>query len=232
MLNKILQLNKIQNIFIKKYIGNVRGIAMVESLMAITIIIISIMGPIAISLNAAKYAKYGLYKVTASNLANEQIEMMVNYKKSLDVYCFNKFSEGVTCNSEDGFNIFVDNFTDLSPTGINCSLNNLADPCYFDDTSFSYVLAQAPKVIEKKTCKLIIQPEDIAKCDDIGGSGIAGDKSIFTRKLYIDNIDAMTDSSNSRINTALRLISLVCINNDSCVPGDKRAITVVSYIYR
>lgn len=229
MLNKILKLNKIQNIFMKKNIIGIRGIAMVESLMAITIIIISIMGPIAISLNAAKYAKYGLYKVTASSLANEQIEMMLNYKKSLDIYCFNNV--GVSGCTEDGFDIFVNNFTDPSPTSINCSLSNSADPCYFDDTSFIYPVSQIPEVSEKSSCKLMIQSDDIAKCDD-GGSVILGESSVFTRKLYIDNVDPMEDTNNSLISTSVRLVSLVCINNDSCVPGDKRAITIISYIYR
>ena len=204
---------------------------MVESLMAITIVIISIMGPIAISLNAAKYAKYGLYKVIASNLANEQIEMVVNYKKSLDIYCFNNpsyvSSNNISCN-EDGFNIFVDDLLVL-----NCSLNDISKPCYFDDTSFDYTPSFAPslRLPAKTSCKLMIQSDDIAKCD--GGSSVpSGDKSIFTRKLYIDNIDTMRDTTNSFTNTTLRLTSVVCINNDACTPGDKRAITVISYIYR
>ena len=223
MLKKILKLIKIKNI------REVRGIAMVESLMAITVVIISIMGPIAVSLNAAKYAKYGLYKVTASNLANEQIEMLVNYKESIDIYCFNNFGyvnyNSIPC-EEEGFNIFVDSLLalgcPLTPDGTN--------PCYIDDTSFSYVTSALPTVTEKNSCKIMIQVNEIAKCDN--NSSVIGERSIFTRKLYIDNIDVMKDNNNSLINTSLRLISLVCINNDNCVPGDKRAVTVISYIYR
>ncbi len=226
MKTNFLKLNKAKKI---------RGIAMVESLMAITIVIISIMGPIAISLNAAKYAKYGLYKVTASNLANEQIEMVVNYKKSLDIYCFNNpsyvSSNNISCN-EDGFNIFVESLT--NPASISCPLKTDGrDACYFDDTSFYYLVNSVPSLLtpQKSSCKIMIQINDIAKCDN-GGSFIAGEKSIFTRKLYIDNIDTMRDTTNSLTNTTLRLISVVCINNDACTPGDKRAITVISYIYR
>ncbi len=203
---------------------------MVEALMAITIVIISIMGPIAISLNAAKYAKYGLYKVTASNLANEQIEMVVNYKKSLDIYCFN--NPTVTDCAEDGFNIFVESLT--NPTSISCPLKtDGTSACYFDDTSFSYIANSIPSLLtpQKSSCKIMIQINDIAKCDN-GGSVIVEEKSIFTRKLYIDNIDTMRDTTNSLTNTTLRLTSVVCINNDTCAPGDKRAITVISYIYR
>ncbi len=221
----------------KKNIREVRGIAMVESLMAITIVIISIMGPIAISLNAAKYAKYGLHKVTASSLANEQIEMMVNYKKSLDIYCFNNAS--IDCDDEDGFNYFVRSLTDLTGTGINCPLMiDGSNPCFFDDRSFIYEDNTLPEVSKKISCKLMIQSSetisDIAKCDN-NGAVTSGEKSIFTRKLYIDSVDTMTatdGSGVSQINTSLRLVSLVCINYDPCVPGDKKAITIISYIYR
>jgi hypothetical protein len=218
-----LKLNKFQNL--KK----VRGIAMVESIMAISIVIIAIMGPIAISLSAAKEAKYGLYKVTASNLANEQIEMIMNYKKSLDIFCFNNpnFSNilSISC-GEDGFNIFVN---DVLTSG--CTLNS-SNPCFFDESSFSYALNSVPSLSTPKTsCKIMVQSNDIAKCDN-GGSVTSGDASVFTRKLYIDNVDVMKDTGGSSINTTLRLTSLVCINNASCIPGDKRAITIVSYIYR
>ena len=36
----------------------------------------------------------------------------------------------------------------------------------------------------------------------------------------------------SEINTSVRLVSVVCINKEDCKPGDKRSVTVISYIYR
>jgi hypothetical protein len=204
---------------------NPRGIALIEALMAISIIMIAIMAPIDLSLNAVKVARHGLNKITADNLANQQVEMLINYKKSLDIYCFNNINN-TDCNGEDGFDLFVDNLTSF-----NCSVDTPLTPCYIDDTSFFYTLPAAPSVIPKTSCQVILQDNDIAKCDN-GSTAFTKDTSVFTRKLYIDNLDNTKSTEGVNINMGIRLVSVVCINDKSCVPGDKKSITMINFIYR
>jgi Tfp pilus assembly protein PilV len=218
-----LKLNKISWKDLRK---NNKGIAIVESLVSVTIVIISIMGPIILSVNAAKFAKFGLNKISATNFANEQIEMMVKYKKSLDLYCFNN---SISCNgNNDGFEKFTDSFSIM-----DCEYDALAAvPCSFDESSFTYVPSSLPTISKKTSCILYTQTNDIVKCDD--GAPATADRTVFSRKVYIDVIDTMKDHLNGDLTNAVRVTSLVCINNPTCDLNSKKTETLIliSYIYR
>ncbi len=205
---------------------------MVEALMSISIMMISVMAPITLSTQSAKYARYTLNKITASYLAEEQVEMMVNFKKSLDIYCFDN-----TCVAKNGFDEFVQKVTPIN-RGLDCETYK-ADgsynvPCYFDESSFVYTGTLKPEVTSKieNSCKfLYTKPDDIMSCT--GGSGDSN-KSIFTRKMYIDNVDDLDSGYSSGITfkNSVKLTSWVCINNKDCKPEDPKATTLVYFIYK
>jgi hypothetical protein len=229
-------INKIKNKLPKKTIsknnfGVVKGIVMVEALMSIAIMMISVMAPITLSTQSAKYAKYTLNKITASYLAEEQIEMMVNFKKSLDIYCFDN-----TCVGQNSFDEFVKNVT--LDEGLNCESYKLDGsentPCYFDETSFTYNGTNKPSIVDKTqlNCKVLYEnPDDIMSCSNNTSS--TGNVSIFSRKMYIDSIDSIESSDKNQVyENAVKLTSWVCINNKDCSPSDAKATTLIYFIYK
>jgi hypothetical protein len=222
---------------------SMRGIVMVEALMSIAIMMIAVMAPLTLSSQSAKYAKYTLNKITASYLAEQQIEMMVNFKKSFDIYCFNN---STSCNQDTlGFNEFVKNVTDSSneyngtycPTysGAGGVYNNT--PCFFDESSFAYKdntgTIQKPEIKNKALtdCKYLFElPDDIMSCTNNAAN--TGTGTSFTRKMFIDNVDYLVEADGANnINNAIKLTSWVCINS-SCDPGDTKAVTLVYFIYK
>lgn len=220
-----------KNYINKKIIAHkrIRGIAFVESLMAMSVIIISIMAPLTLLSQSAKYTKFALNKITATSLAEEQIELMINYKKSLDIFCFNNPSE---CDGNfDGFDSFVKKVNDIT---VNCVSYPLpGNPCYLDDTSFDYSNTTIAPVFNKKpSCKIYEEADDISKCSQTATSK----PTSFSRRLYIDNLDQITLLSPTTaievIDNVIRLTSVVCINKNNCATGDPNAVTLVYYIYR
>lgn len=205
------------------------GLAMIEALVAISIIILSIMAPITLLAQSAKYAKYALNKIIATNLAEEQIELMINYKKSLDIYCFNNPNQ---CNnSYDGFDIFVDNVSSLAMTCDSLIVHDtlINPPCSFDDTSFDYSNVNAlPTITKEPSCKIYEEINNTVKCTQ----GANSKSTPFERYMQIDNIDLMLSGSDI-INNTIRLKSMVCINTTgiNCI-NDPSTVTSLYYIYR
>lgn len=209
--------------------NKIRGIAFIEALMAMSIIIISIMAPLTLLSQSAKYTKFALNKITATSLAEEQIELMINYKKSLDIFCFNN---PVDCDGNfDGFDSFVKKVNDISVDCVSYPLPG--NPCYLDETSFDYSNTSiAPVFTKKSSCKIYEDVDDISKCDQTSTSK----PTSFSRRLYIDNLDQITllspTTATEVIDNVIRLTSVVCINKTACDTGDANAVTLVYYIYR
>ncbi len=224
----------LQNILFKKKKIAVRyqGLAMIEAMLAITIIMIAIMAPLTISTYTSKYAKFALNRIVATYIADEQLEFMVNLRKSLDIYCFNVSTDCTNSNSFDEFYYTLN-------SGLGCG--TVAAPCYVDESSFTYPPANPPAKpifsprVDLANCpNLFINNNDIASC---AAQNADSEISPFTRKLIIENIDNLTNqdrlgnSGDTRPN-GIKLTSLVCINDPNCIPGDDKAITLVYNIYR
>jgi hypothetical protein len=200
-----------------------KGLAMVESMLAITIIMISIMAPLTISTYTSKYSKLALNRIVGTYLAEEQLEFVVNLRKSLDIYCFN---ESGNCASQNSF----DEFTQMLSLGVGCG--SQLTPCYLDEGSIVYSGISKPvfnPYTNVSSCSnLYIKTGDIAKC-----SGTDIERSPFTRGLIIENIDNLTDSvSGSTVPNGVKLTSFVCINSTSCNRDSQGAVVLIYNIYR
>jgi hypothetical protein len=215
--------------------NKLRGVAMVEALMAISILMVSMMAPLTLSTISAKYARYGLYKITATSLAEEQIELMINYKKSWDIYCFNANADCIN-GSFDGFDDFVKTLKDS--TGLNgCGISKPDnDPCYFDEANFYYDPSARPGIDSQLDCRLKNATSNISRCQPSEDPGIEWKETIYDRKMYVESAD-MQATDEGVHNNAVKLTSIVCINiakadQLKCEAGGKDAVTLIHYIYR
>jgi hypothetical protein len=246
-------INKIKSFYkISFHKENFRGIIMVEALMSITILMVAVMAPLTLATQSANYAKYSLNKITASYLAEEQIEMMVNLKKSFDIYCFN--TTNGDCTNNNSFDEFVNNISDPA-VGVNCPTYNTptsitlnASPCYFDEKSFTYTNAgnlSKPNITTKDaiTCPTLYENKnDVMSCVPTSLGLDEATSTAFTRKMYIDVVDNLGKINSSSLptetltgqyyNTAVKLTSWVCIKKGDCEPGSKDSMTLVSFIYK
>jgi hypothetical protein len=203
-------------------IKSLRGIAMIEAMLAITIIMIAIMAPLTISTYSSKYAKLAINRITATYLAEEQLEMVINLRKSLDIYCFNNLNN---CANGDSFDEF-----DLILSSAACG--TVALPCYIDEGAFIYNSLDKPVYspgADINNCRyLYIKSDDIVSCN-----AAIGVSSPYTRKLIVERVDNLININNSATQpNAIKLTSLICINSPGCNIGDTNSVTLNYNIYK
>lgn len=215
---KILKANIIKD--------RLRGIAMVEALIAISILMVGIMAPLTLAIYSSKYSKLALNKITATYLGEEQIEILVNYKKSLDIYCFNNIDG---CDNRNSFDDF---FNSLNLGLLGCGSDTL--PCFIDEDRIVYLGINKPlinPIIDINFCRqLYIRPGDIATCD---GTVSLSEPTPFTRKLIIGYTDFLIDAlTGESYPTAVKLTSVVCIGNPNCNANDNDSVTLTYHVYK
>lgn len=75
----------------KSYLRNIKysqGFSMVESLVAIAVLLIAIVGPLTIAINSIQYSNVAKDKLQATYLAQEQLELMVARQHSIFIECY------------------------------------------------------------------------------------------------------------------------------------------------
>ena len=75
----------------KSYLRNAKysqGFSMVESLVAIAVLLIAIVGPLTIAINSIQYSNVAKDKLQATYLAQEQLELMVARQHSIFIECY------------------------------------------------------------------------------------------------------------------------------------------------
>lgn len=65
-----------------------KGFSMVESLVAIAVLLIAIVGPLTIAINSIQYSNIAKDKLQATYLAQEQLELMVARQHSIFIECY------------------------------------------------------------------------------------------------------------------------------------------------
>lgn len=207
-----------------------RGFAMIEALIAITVILISISAPFALSVQTSKIHRLSLLKITAINLAESNFETLNTYKKSLDIYCFQNSAD---CGGDtSGFSVFEKKVND-PVSGFKCQKTVLPNtPCYFDITSLVEGNLK-PDLIKKSDdeCKYLHQyPSGLTRCKPVGDN-TSSTSTIFTKKTYLDVVDSFSSGGEEVVNS-VRVISFVCLFNSNCEYGDSDSVAVVNYIYK
>jgi type II secretory pathway pseudopilin PulG len=193
---------------------NQKGIAMIESLISITIILTSIMAPMSVIISSSKFARAGIMRIQATYIANDGAEMILNYRKTLNTFCF-KNPTYPHCDSGPGgdlsissFNLFVEQMTDLYASGGTDCTKSV--PCVFDETSF--VATEAPAYVDfqskRSTCGFL-KKDPVSKTFGCG----SGEETRFYRYMYSEKMDNNNFSNGSDAGPAgIMITTVVCFD--------------------
>jgi Tfp pilus assembly protein PilV len=203
----------------QKIKNSLRGFALVESLMAILIIMISIMAPLGLALQTVKYSNIAIEKMEATYIAEEAIEMIINLKKSAEIYC-------VDANIPECDNYFNNYFLDQSQSINNVISSQCYDQnyCNFDFSNFVYDSSSLSKTLKLQNIdsnKIYIQKnnENLSTASDI--------KSIFQRKINVRAVDLPGASVGSGVYNSVIVTSIVCIReNNTCDENSENVVII------
>jgi type II secretory pathway pseudopilin PulG len=231
--------------YIIKYKKN-KGFAMVEALVAITILVTSIIAPLTLAMQSSKYSRIALQRVQASYLADEGIELLVNYRKSLTQFCSHNPDDS-HCNLDvnntadsASFNSFVSEMTNQITQGCHLTISEdqavVGRYCALDKSSFSYTSdTTAFPTFTKylptlEVDKLYQVPNSIMTYNrNLTGAT----QTIYSRVFYVQDVDTPIDA-NSGIGSPLsaKVVSIACFAETTCTLASKNKVVVEQYITR
>lgn len=202
---------------LKKHKSQLRGFALVESMVAITILLIVIIAPLTLAYQIEKSSRIASTRAQATYLASEGIELMIFFRKSLETYCTT--NPGVdecalgTSAATTSFAMFLNKMNTCVDAGANY--------CRFDKTAF---IPSSATYTDNPTCTLLyINSSGEYVCNQTSTS------TRFSRYISLQRVDRWKDrSGNNQWYTGAKIISTVCYDNRIC--NDK--IQVTSYVYQ
>ncbi len=231
-----------------KLTQKVKGFAMVEALVAITILTTCIIAPLTLALQSAKYSRLALQRVQASYLADEGIELLVNYRRSLIQFCNHNPDYPSYCevNTENGntaekvsFNAFVSIMTNQIGSGCHLDINEVQTTvnryCALDKNSFTYssdttVFPTFIKYLPSLSDKLYQLPDSIMSYKRNYTNATS---TIYTRVFYVQDVDTPIDAvSGTGLQLTEKIVSIACFGETTCTLNSKNKVVVQQYITR
>ena len=192
---------------------NVRAFAMMESLVAISILLTTIVAPLTLSIQSLKYTRLANDRTLASYIASQTVEFANNYRQELRLVCTNDLAGTITnCAgdpSKSSLQIFIGSFGTYDMTGLPANtVKNLNCSLYQNPTSKEY------------TC-------------EVATSSVANLKTVYKRALVVSGNDSFTYAGGgSGYNITAKVISIICYGKAlTCDENTKDSVKVYSYIY-
>jgi len=143
--------------------NNLKAFAILESLIAISVLMVAILGPMTLAIQSLKYSKIANSNTVATYLANDAIEQAINYRYQLELECQ---SSGCISPSTDSLYTFHlnTNLTTNYINKLNCDL-------YLDNITKEYTCiptANTTKTYFKRTINTYLKDDYV---DSIGSYG-------------------------------------------------------------
>ncbi len=148
---------------LKNKIKSLKGFALIESLVSITVLLVAILGPMTLAVQSLKYSKIANDNTVATYLANDAVEQAVNYRYELELQCQNV---GCINPSTDSLYIFHQQTNTLANhiNKLNCDL-------YIENTTKEYTCtptSNTTKTDFKRTINTFLKDDFV---DSIGSFG-------------------------------------------------------------
>jgi hypothetical protein len=193
---------------------NIRAFAMMESLVAISILLTTIVAPLTLSIQSLKYTKLANDRTLASYIASQTVELANNYRQELRLVCTNDLAGTITnCAgdpSKSSLQIFINSFGgSYDMTGLPANtVKNLSCSLYQNPTSKEY------------TC-------------EAATSSVANIKTVYKRALVVNGNDSFNYAGGAPgYNINAKVISIICYGKAlTCDENTKDSVKVYSYIY-
>ena len=203
-----------KNIFKVKQL---RGFAMVEAMVAITILLVVVTAPLTLAYQIEKKSRIASTRAQATYLANEGIELMIFFRKSLETYCT---TYPTTDECAQGSSAATTSFAMfLSKMSLAGCLDG--GTCRFDKSSFD---PNNALYVNNPSCTLLYRnTSGEYVCSQTASS------TRFSRYVTLYSSDRWKDRSATNMRyTGVKIVSTVCYDNGIC--NDK--IQLTSYVYQ
>lgn len=122
---------------LQKSIRQVKGLTLLETLVSITVISVTIIGPLSFIATSSSYARQTKDALVATYLAEEMAELIQNQYDSLYVFCSKQpgigpcVAIGDETSGQIAWRVFKERFSAASGV-VSCYLDENADGCSFD----------------------------------------------------------------------------------------------------
>lgn len=189
---------------------------MVEAMVAITILLVVVTAPLTLAYQIEKRSRLASTRAQATYLANEGLELLVFFRKSLETYCtINPSVAECALGTSAATTSFAMFLSRMSTTCVD------SGSCRFDKTNFDVVNAIYN---DNPSCTLLyINSNGEYTCTTTATS------TRFTRTLSIQRVDLWKDrSAVSQWYIGAKLTATVCYDNGIC--NDKMQLS--SYVYQ
>lgn len=163
-----------------RYKQEARGFTLVETLVAITILLVVIVGPLTIAQKGIQSSYYAGEQTTAVYLAQEAIEHIQKLRDDVALHSFQDYKDGVNNDLESTRSWHASLVLDTNCTEVEgCDVDMADIDMAYDDMFVDCSLSQSE-------CTLKIQDNTTERMYGYG----AGTPSKFTRKIFVGDFDA------------------------------------------
>lgn len=218
-----------------------KGLTLLETLVSITIISITIIGPLSFIATSSSYARQTKDALVATYLAEEMVELVQNQYDSLYVLCSKQpgiapcIAAGDETSGQTAWRVFKERFSAMS-TLTSCFLNQNSNKCSFDHIDMQADIDTNPSRYSASadTCSQVISTRQtglvtyvcIGLPTHING-GVTG--LFYKRSVYLEHMPAFESTPfNEQDYDDIRVTSEVSYR---AVNGTIRTVKIVRYIH-
>lgn len=185
-------------------------------MVAITILLTVVLGPLTLTYQIKNKSRLASTRAQATYLANEGVELMIFFRKSLETYCITNPTVGeCALGSSAATTSFAMFLTKMSAVCLDTGT------CHFDKTSFD---PSSATYVDKPSCTLLYRN---TFGEYVCNSTVTSTR--FTRKVSLYKTDRWADRvPTNQWYTGVKIVSTVCYDGRIC--NDK--IQITSYVYQ
>lgn len=218
-----------------------RGLTLLETLVSITVISLTIIGPLSFIATSSSYARQTKEALVATYLAEEMAELLQNQYDSLYVFCSKQPGISPCTSATDetsgqiAWRVFKERFSTMSGT-VSCFLDENSDGCSFDYIDMQTSIDTNPPRYDAavNSCSQVISTKQgglvtyvcMGLPTHING-GTTG--NFYKRSVYLEQLPTFeTDPFHEQDYDDVRVTSQVSYR---AVNGSVRTVKIVRYIH-
>ncbi len=193
---------------------SLKAFAMMESLVAISILLTTIVAPLTLSIESLKYTKLANDRTLASYIASQTAEFANNYRQELRLVCTNDTAGSI-----------VNCTGDPSKASLQIFINSFGG---------SYDMTGLPvNTVKLLPCSLYQNPTSKEYTCEIATSSVANIKTVYKRNIVVSGTDDFNYAGGGAgYNIAAKIISIICYGKAlTCDENTKDSVKIYSYIY-
>lgn len=221
--------------------AQVKGLTLLETLVSITVLSITIIGPLAFIATSSSYARQTKEAFVATYLAEEMVELVQGQYDSLYVFCSKQpgvspcIPAGDETSGQIAWRVFKERFSSASGL-VSCFLEENSDGCTFDYVDMETSIDTNPPRYDASlnSCSQVISTKSAGVvtyvCKGLPSHINGGTTGIFYKRfVYLEHLPTFeTDPFTVQDYDEVRVTAQV---NYQAVNGSTRTVKIVRFIH-